>query len=68
MENTLTTITHLFKADISELESVATYYTELLSDMERLETNNGADDTAKEDGEVTMFTSRLSTKGTTDET
>ena len=60
MENTLTTIVNLFKADVSELESVATYYTELLSDMERLDTKpENVEDKATEDNEVTMFTPRV---------
>ena len=59
MDNTLTTIVNLFKADVSELESVATYYTELLSDMERLDTKEVADEVATENNEVTMFTSRI---------
>ena len=65
MDNTLTTIVNLFTADVSELESVATYYTELLSDMERLDTKEVADEEATENDEVTMFTSRVDTKGAT---
>ena len=59
MQNTLVTIVNLFKADVSELENIASYYTDLLSDMERLD-NKSEDNNEKtqEDKEVTMFTSR----------
>ncbi len=57
-DNTLTTIVNLFKADVSELESVSTYYTELLSDMERLDKVDKPPQTDDEE-EVTMFISRI---------
>jgi len=59
MENTLTTIVNLFKADVSELESVATYTQELLSDMERLDSKSESVDDEATTKEVTMFTPRI---------
>ena len=60
MKNTLTTIVNLFKADVSELESIATYYTDLLSDMERLDSKpERVDDKTTNTKEITMFNSRI---------
>ena len=59
MQNTLVTIVNLFKADVSELENIASHYTDLLSDMERLDNKSeNNNEKTQEDKEVTMFTSR----------
>ncbi len=57
-DKVVATLIQLDRSDVSELETISAQYSELLSDMERLEAREYDVDDEATDKEVTMFISR----------